>query len=64
MTRTRPKQAGSARSLDRWQRLVVEILKALKFCPCQKCQATHRTCRVARRHLTRLLASLQKAERR
>ena len=64
--RTKPKQAGSAASLDRWQTELEVILKLVHIHgghdlgkPAPRCHM----CKIEDR-LTKLLASIRKAERR
>lgn len=58
-----PRQAGSARSLDRWEREVLASLSLLENGHLVDTRARCALCRLHRR-LTRLLASIQTAERR
>jgi hypothetical protein len=66
-TRTRPRQGMSARQVDRVEREVRAMLRMVAIaCPCSApaCIAKRRLKLALRRRLTRLLASIQRSERR
>ena len=61
---TKPRQAMSARQVDRVEREIRIMLARLRFCMCRTCRATHRTCLAVRGRLERLLRMVQGSERR